>query len=150
MTRYEWLRSAVANHMEDSCLLWPFGKDRQGYGKVWFEGDTVRAHRVAFKLVHGKWPEPLGLHSCDTPSCVSPFHVSEGTNADNQGEKAARGRQIRGEMHKCSKLNPELVRQIRSEYIYGVNGLQKLANKFGISKKTVMRIIHYEGWKHIQ
>lgn len=100
MDNYDYLRNAVASHMSDECLLWPFGKDRQGYGKVWLDGDTVRAHRVAYKLVHDKWPMPNGLHSCDNPTCFNPFHLSAGDNKANQAEKAAKGRQIRGEMHK--------------------------------------------------
>ncbi len=70
-TKADWLAAAIAAHNSDKCLLWPFGVDRDGYGLLTFheQGKIKRtsAHRLAFRLTHDRWPEPCGLHSCDTP-----------------------------------------------------------------------------------
>ena len=99
-TKAEWLAAAIAEHNSDDCLLWPFAIDRDGYGRVCFYGDgkkeRVFAHRASYRLTHGRWPLPLGLHSCDTPACFNPRHIHEGTHAVNQGEKADRGRSLSG------------------------------------------------------
>ena len=147
MTGHAYLQVAICSHMSEDCLFWPFAKDRQGYGKVFYQGKTERAHRVAYKLVHGYWPEPNGLHSCDQPSCFNPFHIRSGSHKDNQLEKACKGRQIRGEKHKCSKLTPELVRELRREY--PSTSLRKLSVKFGIDRKTCAGIIRRTAWAHI-
>ena len=56
------------------------------------------AHRVAFRLIHGRWPVPQALHGCDTPLCcnaVNPKHVHEGTPGMNMAERADRFRDPR-------------------------------------------------------
>ena len=47
------------------CWVWMASKDRQGYGMFGMGKKTVKAHRFAFFLKHGEWPEPCGLHECD-------------------------------------------------------------------------------------
>lgn len=71
------------------CIEWQGTRQRKGYGIVGKRG----AHRVMFELVYGPIPDGLHvLHSCDNPPCVNPLHLHAGTNAQNQAEKAARGR----------------------------------------------------------
>lgn len=53
------------------------------------------AHRVSFRLVHGRWPVPQALHGCDMPLCcnsVNPEHVHEGTPGMNMLERSDRFR----------------------------------------------------------
>jgi hypothetical protein len=51
------------------------------------------AHRVAWEKVHGPIPQGMQvLHRCDTPLCVNVEHLFLGTNADNQRDKASKGR----------------------------------------------------------
>lgn len=152
---YLWLVKAVAEHNSNKCLIWPFHVDKDGYGRVRppveeFGRITFGAHRLAFKLKYGRWPEPLGTHSCDTPRCCNPRHIKEGTHSTNQGEKAARGRSLRGVQQHDAKLNDDLVRKIRVEYKPYKFGFHRLATKYGITKPIIKGIIDGRLWRHVQ
>src|SRR5690348_12958479 len=78
----------------DECWPWKASTNAKGYGKfvlapgqLGLARPTQRlAHVVAFRLVHGRWPVPHGLHGCDNPPCcnvANPAHVHEGTIQDN-------------------------------------------------------------------
>jgi hypothetical protein len=72
-----------------ACIEWQGARQPKGYGVVGKRG----AHRVMYELVYGPIPEGAHiLHSCDNPPCVNPLHLRAGSNAQNQAEKAARGR----------------------------------------------------------
>lgn len=80
------------------CLLWTGTVQNKGYG-VFYEGRRrqVLAHRWALARKLGR---PIGpgmecLHSCDTPPCVDPMHLSEGSHGRNMAECSQRGRSAR-------------------------------------------------------
>lgn len=89
---------------EDDCWLWLCGKSGQtttgSYGTYYDLGRTLSAHRVAFYLHHGRWPEQgkQVRHLCGTNLCCNPLHLAEGTQADNERDKAIHGRN-RGNDH---------------------------------------------------
>lgn len=90
----------VAPHRPElgPCWMWTGGTDKKGYGRISIgrrsSGGMVVAHRVAFLLEHGRWPEPCALHHCDNPSCVRPEHLFEGTKSDNMRDCARKGRLV--------------------------------------------------------
>lgn len=97
------------------CHIWTGCTNEHGYGKFGLLGKVERAHRVAFFLAHGRWPEPCALHRCDTPACVRLAHLFEGTKADNSRDMTAKGRSgshqhpgrlARGERH-GSRTRPD-------------------------------------------
>lgn len=88
-------RQALNKHykLPSGCWMWAghFGND--GYGKTKWLGDTIRAHRLIWKLLHGEIPEGLWvLHKCDNRQCVNPEHLFLGTQLDNEKDKDAKGR----------------------------------------------------------
>ncbi|MGH7182638.1 MAG: HNH endonuclease signature motif containing protein [Nitrospiraceae bacterium] len=90
------------NKVEKSrkCWIWVGARNRQGYGIVGELSFTSKlthetlAHRVAWVIyTHQYVPDGLIImHSCDNPPCISPFHLSVGSNADNMADKMKKGR----------------------------------------------------------
>ena len=71
---------------------------------------AVYAHRLAYdELAHG--PIPAGLvvmHSCDTPNCVNPNHLSVGTQLENMRDAARKGR-MRGPWQRARRMSLAVV-----------------------------------------
>lgn len=75
------------------CWIWNAGKFTAGYGAYQVDGKVRYAHRIAYELING--PIPAGahlLHSCDTPACVNPDHLTAGTHQDNIQDAISKGR----------------------------------------------------------
>lgn len=76
-----------------ACWEWTGARMADGYGLFRFEGKLEGAHRISYILKHGPIPDgKMLLHACDNPPCVNPDHTSPGTNADNLGDMAQKGR----------------------------------------------------------
>lgn len=92
---------------EGTCWNWTSGKDVNGYGRLWYNGQNSTAHTVAYSVFVGPIPKGLEVrHKCDNPSCINPDHLELGTHADNMRDKSIRKR-IHGEKnpnHKTKKL----------------------------------------------
>lgn len=78
-----------ANTAEDgACVVW-VAAISHGYGVVRWGTDTRRAHRVAFFLRMGRWPNGILRHLCNNKACV--LHVVEGTMSENSYDAVADG-----------------------------------------------------------
>lgn len=77
------------------CWLWT-GSQRDGYGRLLFQGRFKLAHRVAWELTNGPIPDGLYVcHTCDNPPCVRPAHLFVGSQQDNLNDMVAKGRSRR-------------------------------------------------------
>jgi hypothetical protein len=134
------------------CWLWTGAMFKTGYGAITINGKSFRAHRIAFGLANGYWPGRYHvLHSCDNPACCRPDHLHLSTNADNQREKAERGRASRGEGRWSAKLTEEAVRDIRTSgapYSWGL--CQRFAKKYGVAPETIRWVLIGRTWKHVK
>lgn len=138
----------------DDCIEWPAYRDENGYGRVYYKGKYRPAHRVAYCKHHEIEIESIkGLkvrHTCDNPPCVNPNHLLLGTDAQNMLDKVERGRQAHnsGIKNGQAKLTEEQVDEIRATYILKSEkfGSRALAQKFGVSKLTIQRIISGSRW----
>lgn len=57
----------LREHMhDDECPLWPFGRNKDGYGIVHYQERQYIASRLVCELVHGEPPTPMhqAAHSC--------------------------------------------------------------------------------------
>ena len=140
---------------------WPWkGALRKGYGTFkllpgQLESERrkdVYAHRVAFRLEHGRWPDPEALHGCDNPPCcnaANPEHIHEGTPQRNVDEKMERGRHRgapAGMANHNSRLTQEQSAEIRRRFLAGEATQVALAAEFGVSQITVSR--HVRGLRY--
>lgn len=145
-----WLREfAVA---QEECVIWPHGKDRDGYGRLTFKGKGYRAHRVVLSWKEGRDLKKgeLACHSCDNPSCVNPDHLWVGSPKDNTQDMWSKGRQ-NGHMQ-----GGKAVRVFDKQSATGARGMaaagvdmHTIARFYGVSVQAVsdlVRGIYYTDW----
>lgn len=145
------LSSKFFNRVEktDYCWIWT-GPKRKGYGHVWVNGETVRAHRASWILSFGAIPDGLlVLHKCDNPSCVNPEHLYIGTHSDNMRDKVERDRCAHldrsGERGGRTVLTNEIVLSIRADSRMN----KDIAAAYGVDRSTISDIKRRKSWKHI-
>ena len=147
-----------------ACWPWIGHRNADGYGKLKIRGRTLIAHRVAFALSRNVGViDACVLHSCDNPACCNPAHLRMGTNAENQAEKVAKGRQAKGDVHGArrhpntrprgsehgrARLTEDNVREIRRRHAAGKT-IASLAARYGVATKTVWFIVHRKTWLHV-
>src|SRR5690606_35598865 len=84
--------------MRGDCWVWTATRMSRGYGYFYANGKMRGAHRVAWAIAHGYFPDVHVLHRCDNPPCVRPDHLFLGTQRDNMADMAAKGRCGRGDI----------------------------------------------------
>lgn len=133
------------------CWEWTGTLQGNGYGCFSYYGKPIAAHRFVYLLVHKELPyKKLICHSCDNPACVNPKHLWAGTHADNNNDKARKGRNIKGSEVVKSKLTDGKVRFIRNLAKTGTYNQKQIAKLFGISSGNVNGIVRRRFWKHVE
>lgn len=148
-------RSKIVFDDAERCWLWKGTVGEHGYGTFWLGGKYHRAHRVAYLICNGEWPEPCCLHSCDTPLCVNFRHLSAGTVAENNADMLAKDRQARGprpyvakgERHHHARLTWALVREARFRFDVGGETITSLARDYSVNRSTLSQAIHGQTWR---
>lgn len=136
---------------QGECLVWTGAVTPKGYGEVFWNGRTVRAHRVAWELSRSPVPEGLWvLHTCDNRLCCNPLHLFLGDNLANNRDKAAKGRHIYGEAHKLAKLTEGDVVIIKRALADGSVPRKELADRFGVTTGVIDHIKAGTTWKHVK
>lgn len=74
------------------CWEWQGGKSGDyGHCRIGLGVRATGAHRAAFEFFHGREPRGWVLHKCSNPGCMNPYHLYEGTGADNARDRAETG-----------------------------------------------------------
>ncbi len=132
------------------------GSKRSGYGRmiVGSRTDGTRrsesAHRISYEIFHGEIGDGLEVcHKCDNPSCVNPNHLFLGTRQDNVNDRQKKGRNINfvGEEQPRAKLTRKAVKDARWERAFRGTSIQRLADRYGVSKKTMQNATNGATWK---
>lgn len=83
------------------CHLWT-ASTAQGYGRIYYRGKMLSAHRIALARAQGRAPGVLHVcHKCDNPVCVNPAHLWFGTNQDNIKDRDSKGRHAQTRKSHC-------------------------------------------------
>jgi hypothetical protein len=129
------------------CWMWTGARDKDGYGQIYYKRKQHKAHRVAWFVATGEWPQPCALHKCDNTSCVRFFHLTQGTYKENTADMDAKGR--RSKHIPNPKLTENEVREVRGLYAGGTYTHKELANMYSISRSNVSLLIRGLTWKFI-
>lgn len=144
---------------KNECWLWKGGVMRHEEGRdygafAWplEEGRyrAISASRASYFLTHNKLlPSDIEVcHSCDTPRCVNPNHLFEGTHKDNMNDRDSKGRvaYLRGSDRPNSKLTEEKVKAIKASY----DPPRVLAKRYNVSLALIQKIKAGEAWAHVK
>ena len=141
----EWIEQHLQYKGAD-CLIWPFARVENGYGRIRHDGRSYVASRYMCERAHGPAPsqEHESAHSCGNghEGCINPNHLSWKTPSENNADKLAHGTHNRGEQHPMSKLTEPEVRSI----FYDRRVYQDIAYDYGISIITVCDIKRRRSW----
>lgn len=150
---FQWLLGHV-DYKGDDCLIWPYSRRADGYGKCWCNNHPYRAHRLMCELAHGA-PARSDLeaaHECGKGhlGCVNPNHLSWKTHSGNQRDRSRHGTTTPGgELHGSAKLTDAKVIAMRAEYRPRVVTYSMLAEKYGVAMQVAARAIQGQTWRHL-
>jgi len=145
--------SKVSRGAEDECWPWQGGlaQCRGGYGRMSIRGISVRAHRIAFAIASGRPPRAdlFVIHSCDTPRCCNPSHLSEGAPIENSRDMTNKGRQANGERQWDARLTAAEVADIRALLASGEVSVSVVARRFGVTPPAIRKVRDRVTWRHV-
>ena len=156
----EHLRAVLRGRSSEGCVIWPYGRDSDGYGQIWIDGRPHRVHRIVCEEINGApaTPELQAAHSCGNGhlGCCNPSHLRWATPAENQADRLVHGTSYRGRRNGPSKLartravlDESAVRVIRQKLADG-NSCRSLANVYGVSSVTISKIGRKVLWAHVK
>ncbi len=154
LARFMMLVDITQNPVE--CWEWLGPKvvrqdGKESYGRFWFDGEQVYAHRWIYQVIHGKLDVDIKVrHRCDNEPCVNPSHLLEGSPSDNTRDMFERGRNPnrKGERHPRSRLRDEDIVMIRKLASDGQR-YSDIANVYGMSAQQISKIVNRINWGHI-
>lgn len=143
-----WLREH-ASFTGDSCLRWPFSRDRDGYGQFGLHGRVNKAHRWMCEAMHGPPPSPQhhAAHECGQGhgGCVNPHHLRWKSPAENALDRLKHGTVRDDKGRKLRKLTHAQVLDILA--LKGKKSHVELGRMFGVSDSAIRKIQQGISWR---
>ncbi len=134
----------------ENCWNWTASGRGVGYGCFKFKGKVYDAHRFSWMLINGEIPPgKFVCHTCDNRLCVNPEHLFLGEPLDNVRDAIKKGRFPdvslvgfkKGHISVNRKITINQANDIREEYKPGVITQKKIAEKYGITERSVRYIL---------
>ena len=151
MSRYEQLMEMI-HQPGDECILWPYGQNGGGYGRLRHDGRNQSAHRLALDSV-APCPDPTleAAHGpCHDSLCVNPTHLNWQTHAENMADRH-RDRTVTalpGQANGRAKLTETDVIEIRQRCTNGETH-PTLAAEFRVGLTAISNIVLRKRWAHV-
>lgn len=120
--------------VESGCHEWQSTIHRDGYGKFWYKGKQVQAHRMAYEFSKGDLQGLWVLHKCDNRKCVNPEHLFLGDSLANIRDMDQKGRRA-----SKRKLTMDQVQEIR-QMLDARFSQEHIGQKFGVCQAVISRI----------
>ncbi len=125
----------------DACWPWIGPVNDKGYGDFFLgrgedgarKNGQILAHRYAFFLAHGRWPNSQALHKCDNRPCCNQGHLFEGDHLTNMQDRLLKNRYR-------YKTTDEQVEMIRILFSAGGMSLREIARVAGVGRDTARLI----------
>lgn len=153
----------VDRKADKECWEWRGYRQPSGHGKIWFREKTDYAHRVAFFVANGYFPDEVVRHKCDNPPCCNPEHLIAGSSADNMADRRLRRRsawqqdrtgfaakikagKTKNGVNSQRSMTYEEAESIRRERDEGATP-SDLAKKYKISEQKVSKIVNRRIYK---
>lgn len=142
--RYDYHRRRLMGRvaLEGTCLVWNGPVFHTGHGMISYGRKMRQAHRFAWFLEHGEWPEGNLNHRCGNPRCVRPSHLYIGDQHANVLDALAHG------TWRSQRVSPAQAIEIRERYKAGGVSQRALAAEYGIGQATVSNIVTGHTWSH--
>lgn len=135
--------------MPNGCWEWQGATfQKTGYGRVWFGGRSLHAHRVAYQLNVGPIsPGLCACHRCDNKRCANPSHLFLGTKAENNADRDRKGRRraLRREENPGAVLTESAVTNMRVLRALGAT-TRAMGPWFGVSQAHVSNVLTGKRW----
>lgn len=118
----------------------------EGYALVSYQGRTQAMHRLTWAastgVTIGDLKGVVVRHKCDNPRCIEPTHLESGSRADNNRDRAERGRSAKRVPSRQSLTDAQVL-AIRGRYVrYSrQHGSPALAREYGVDPSYIHRII---------
>lgn len=125
------------------------------YARLKVAGQRIQITHLLWHATYGQPvpPDKQINHHCDNPACFRIDHLYLGTPKENTADMMRRKRDAPrpiGEDQWSAKLTEADVREIRDIYPQGNITHQELADKYGVSRLTVGRVLWRQTWKHVE
>jgi Autographiviridae endonuclease len=157
-THYDYLLQSAADFgsKDGPCLIWPYVRIWNGYGRVGRNGKNLLVHRVAFAHFVGPIPKHYDVcHHCDNRLCYRVSHLFTGTRKENVADCRRKGRfapthtfSFRGEKSNLAKLTNEQVEEI-VRLLRSGSKQQQLADLYGVNQQCISKIARGQRWAHL-
>ena len=131
------------------CWTWKAKVSVWGYGRFWFDGKTVQAHRFAVATTGMAVPAHFDvLHSCDNKLCVNPNHLRIGTHQENMDDGVARGSFPFGERNHNAKMTETVALEIIRLGRAGVSMIE-IADRVGVCRSSAYQVLTGQQWRRV-
>jgi hypothetical protein len=136
------------HHTGTDCLIWPFSRDRNGYGQLVYKGKKRIASRLMCELVNGNPPSKKhqAAHLCGNGAtgCTNPKHIVWATVQENAQHKFTHGTVLQGEKCPAAKLTEADVVEIY--HSKGSAFGREVAEKYDVCAATIHNIWSGRSW----